>query len=376
MVESYVKVRHYLHKNPELSFEEKNTTKYLIDNINKLSDFYGANIVIHRPLETGLVVEYTVCDSEYLLYRADIDALPVQEKTSCEFSSTNRNMHACGHDIHMSCLYGFIDHVLKTKPMQNMLFVFQPGEETGGGAELMIESKLFESFDIKSCYAIHVNDEFEEGVVASTPGVLFASAMEINVDFEGRASHIAFPHNGKNALSSLRMFLDNIEKLAKDPVVPLVVGIGKVTAGKVRNITPDTARIEGSIRGETGAFLKSFYSKLQKILDANELITGVKGTLGRGVFYPEVRNDSSLYYKAEDAVKGQLNYIDCGIKMTGEDFSFFTLKYPSCMFWLGTRTGRQVGLHHSEFLPDDSVIEKGITLFKCLLDYEVNNKNI
>jgi N-acetyldiaminopimelate deacetylase len=127
-----VELRHTLHKIPELAFKEFQTTDLLIENITKLP---GADkIKIHTTFPTGLLVEYTVNNEEYLLFRADIDALPIKEENDIEFKSTNDLMHACGHDVHSSILYSFLYELLQEKTEQNILFLFQPAEEAGGGS--------------------------------------------------------------------------------------------------------------------------------------------------------------------------------------------------------------------------------------------------
>ena len=166
-----IELRHKLHQIPELMFKEFQTTSLLLDTINELP-----SINIHRPLETGLIVEYTVNDGDYLLFRADIDALPIKEETGISFASTNQNMHACGHDVHSSILYGFLNYVVESKIDKNIIFIFQPAEEGGGGAEKIIASGILKQFNIKSAFALHVTDEYPAGTIASTSGVLFATA--------------------------------------------------------------------------------------------------------------------------------------------------------------------------------------------------------
>ena len=127
---SPIELRHLLHQNPELMFNEFKTTEIILENLKTFKE-----IKIHRPLETGLVAEYTVNEGSYILFRADIDALPIKEQTNFTFSSKNNYMHACGHDVHSSILYGLINNVVDKKVNQNIIFVFQPAEEGGGGAK-------------------------------------------------------------------------------------------------------------------------------------------------------------------------------------------------------------------------------------------------
>lgn len=367
MILTPIEMRHCLHKEPELSFREYKTTKILEENIKNIAKKYESNILFHYPLDTGFVVESKVNEGKFLLFRADIDALPIKEETHCEFASTNESMHACGHDVHASILYGFIEYVLCEKIDQNFLFIFQPGEEAGGGAENIIKSGIIDQFDIHFCYATHVTDEYDEGTIASTSGVLFASCMEINLDFEGTSAHVAFPQNGNNAFFALRIFFDAIEKLPQNPLEPFVFSIGKVTSGDVRNIIPGHARAEGTLRTLDGEKSKVFLEKLKEIAKAQEIITGVKCQVSQGSFYPQVINDDYLFRQASRHLAKSFNFLDCGYKMTGEDFAYLSLKYPSLMIWLGTKNGKSHGLHNARFLPSDSVVSKGIEIYKRLM---------
>src|SRR6056297_1828762 len=202
-----IELRHKMHLYPETSLKEFETTKMLEQEIGQFM-----NITIHRPIETGLIAEYKVNEGDYLLFRADIDALTIQEKTDWEFASKNGNMHACGHDVHTSILFALIEKVCEKKPNKNLLFFFQPAEEGAGGAQLTMDTGFFESYSIQHAFALHVSDEYDFGTIALNDDVLFASAMELFVDFKGKPTHVATPEKGKNALNALRLFLDAVER--------------------------------------------------------------------------------------------------------------------------------------------------------------------
>ncbi|WP_129407835.1 amidohydrolase [Marinitoga lauensis] len=365
---SPVELRHVLHQNPELGFEEIKTTMILENAILSLSKTYNIEIEIIKPLKTGLIVNYTpLKNDEYLLFRSDIDALPIKEQNKVSFKSQNENMHACGHDLHMSILYGFMEYVFRNKIQKNILFLFQPAEEGGGGAKKVLESGVFNQFKIKKAYALHVTDEYEKGVIATSKGVLFASAVEIDIEFFGKNAHVAFPQDGKNALNAMRMFLDSIEKIPSNPVKPLVFGIGKVYSGEVRNVIPAYAKIEGSIRSLSLDYTQDYINYLEKILESIKSSFGVDYKITLGSQYVEVVNNKNIYEEFINKIKNDFTVIDCGYKMTGEDFGFIAKKYPALMFWLGTRTDKKVGLHSPDFLPDDDVIDIGIKIFSRLL---------
>lgn len=360
-----VELRHELHKNPEISFEEFKTTELIIDSIKSMK---GSDVLkIHTPCQTGLLVEYKRNERPFILFRADIDALPIKEENEIKFRSTNNYMHACGHDIHTSILYALVEDIIKEQPDQNILFLFQPAEESGGGAMKFYETGIFGNFEIKNTFALHVTDEYPYGTVASTPGTLFASALEIDIEFIGESSHVAFPLEGKNAFSAMRMFLDASDKLPHDVSEPFVFGIGKISAGFVRNIAPGNAKIEGSIRGLSRDKVLRFADSLKHILDGIKEITGVDYIFSKGAHYPEVIVDKELYNLLETKLNKNYKFIDCGYKMTGEDFGFFSGKYPSFMFWLGTSEGEKYGLHNPKFLPPDKTIGLGKNILKDIM---------
>lgn len=367
---SPVELRHILHKNPELSFSEFSTTKLLTENIRSLDN--SDRLKIHAPYKTGLLVEYKVNNGEFILFRADIDALPIKEENEIEFRSNNDFMHACGHDVHTSILYSFLSDVLKKNIKQNILFLFQPAEESGGGAMEFYSTGIFNRFNIGKAFALHVTDEYTEGTIASTSGILFASSLEVDIDFLGISSHIAFPKEGKNAFNALRKFLDQIDKLPKSENEPFIFGAGKISSGEVRNIAPGFARLEGTIRGLSSEKVQDYFDNLKNNLAEIKISTGVDFKLKKGSHYPEVIVDKNLFEKFSNHLAKKYNFIDCGYKMTGEDFGFFSHKFPSFMFWLGTSKGERFGLHNPKFLPSDSVIEKGKDTLIDVLNFEIS----
>lgn len=359
---SPIELRHVLHTIPELMFDEHETTNVLLENIKKID-----SIIIHRPLDTGLIVEYTVNEGEYILFRADIDALPIKEETGVEYSSKNDNMHACGHDVHTSILYGVLNYVVKNKVDKNILFLFQPGEEGGGGAKKIIDSGILNKFNIKEAYALHVTDEYPEGTIASTAGVLFASAFEMDIEIFGKSAHVAFPENGIHSFNALRIFLDEIDNVIKQSSEKIIFGYGKVVSGTIRNIIPAYTRAECTIRTLNSEKSIIFYNKMNEILNSLKVKIGINFSISEGSLYSEVVVDNNLFKKYKKLFSEEYDFIDCGYKMTGEDFGFFSKLYPSFMFWLGTSKGEKYGLHTPKFLPPDSVIQKGIDIFTKIL---------
>jgi len=367
-----IELRHLLHQNPELAYQEFQTTKLIIDSISALPGF-DKRFLFLTPMQTGVLVQYKVNEGNYLLFRADIDALPINEETSFEFKSKNEYMHACGHDVHTSILFGLIEYAARENINQNILFLFQPAEESGGGTMKFFATGIFNQFNVDKAFALHVTDEFTKGTIASTSGVLFASALEVDVDFHGKSSHVAFPQNGKNAFNALRLFLDAVDKIPKGLNDATMLGFGKIASGSVRNIIPGSARLEGTIRALTMKKTNEIASILKTIASGIEQITGVKINVTKEAHYPEVIVDDALFGSLSKIFSKKFTFLDCGFKMTGEDFGYISQQYPSFMFWLGTSTGEQFGLHNAQFLPGDEIIEIGTTIFKEILLAQISS---
>jgi N-acetyldiaminopimelate deacetylase len=365
-----VELRHKLHSIPELMFQEFETTKLIKENIQQLP-----GIIIHTPTPTGIVVEYTVNSGSYLLFRADIDALPVVEETGIPFASTNGNMHACGHDVHTSILYQFLNEVVAEKINQNLIFVFQPAEEGGGGADILLKTGLLDKFNITKAFALHVNDDFDTGEIASTKGTLFAASNAIGINFTGKQSHVAFPENGINAFDGLMLFLQKAKSTVNSSGKKILFGYGKISSGIARNIVPPTARFDGSLRALKIEDFKWFLDELFKIAQEVETETKVKcEVLHDNNPYVEVTVNEQLYDELKPDLEKNFKFIDCGSRFTGEDFGFFSKKYPSFMFWLGTSKGEKFGLHTPQFLPGDDIISLGAKAFRLILDNQSDHK--
>jgi len=361
-----VEFRHVLHMNPELANSEFKTTEFIIETVKSLVCETGEPVRIHRLSKTGVVVEKTVHHGPHLLFRADIDALNIKEKTEAEFTSKNNYMHACGHDIHAAILYGFLKSIMCHKINQNLLFAFQPAEETGEGAQKILKSHFIKNFEIKHAFALHVTDDFPIHSIASKSSTLFASAMEVDIEFIGEAAHVAFPEKGKNAFNALRFFLDLLDETL-EKMSDTIIGIGKVEAGKVRNIQPDLARIYASIRTPTYKQTEKVFNKISRLCKKVSKLKKLDYNIKKGAFLPEVKNDKKLYRTMKRLLSKKFKFIECNLKMVGEDFGFFTQSYPSFMFWLGSFENKKSGLHNPEFLPSDKVIDTGIDIFNTIL---------
>ncbi|OAA29184.1 hypothetical protein AT15_04120 [Kosmotoga arenicorallina S304] len=366
-----IELRHRLHMYPEGGHKEFKTKSILLQFIGDLN---CEELKIYEILETAILVEYTSnAGKPYALFRADMDALPIEEKTGVEFHSRHRGwMHACGHDVHMAVLYGLIQRVCKNLPDRNALFLFQPAEEGPGGAKPILETGIFEGYDISAAYALHVNAEFDLGTVASKEGVIFASPTEFEVVFRGKSAHGSTPYKGKDTILPAAQFVQSLYAslpmiLSKD--APHVLSIGKIAGGQRKNIIADYTELEGTYRVMRMSDKDKIDTLMARLVKELSDFWGIDGSLNFLAHYPTVVNSKKLVEKLKAvARKSGLKFIKCEPKLTGEDFGFFSHKYPSLLYWLGCGTeGMRHDLHTPEFLPSDEVIEEGIMCMYNLL---------
>lgn len=347
-----IELRHLLHQNPETSFREFETQKLLINALKSLND---DKLKIYKIAGTGVIAIYEIKKGKpFIMYRADMDALPIKEETNWEFASKNNNMHACGHDVHMAIAYDLIKKVSKANLQENFVFVFQPGEETGAGASYILDE--LEELPIKYAFALHVTDEYDFKTVATTSGTLFASATELDITFIGEPAHIAFYDQGVDSIKMAAQFLNEFYKKSFENVL---VGFGKIEGGVARNIVSKETTIMGSIRTPSLEITEQIIETLSNIARRVSEENNGNYFISKGSVYPQVVVNEELYKKFKSFVDRHSNvsFINCGMKYTGEDFGYFSNRYPSLMFWAGTSKGNKFGLHNPKFLPDDEVIE-------------------
>jgi N-acetyldiaminopimelate deacetylase len=366
MTPDLYQIRRQLHAIPEIAFEEHQTQQAIIKNLKHLK-----LIEIHLFTGcTGILVEYSHGTGDYLLFRADMDALPVTENTGCEFPSQNPGkMHACGHDIHMTILIGLIHRVVESRCKKNLLFLFQPAEEGKGGAQAVLAENLIQQFPVRHAFACHVSGRLPVGTVSAKPGIFFAIPQEFDAEFTGKSAHAAFPANGIDALKAgvsfyrrMNLYVDSVMMYEK-----VIFNVGVMTSGTVRNVIPDYCKLEGTHRTLLRQICHNLNDEMQKMGEdiAEQFNVGFR--LNLLCSYDPVVNDAQLYdrLKTVCAQSGK-HFVESEIFMTGEDFGFFTSLYPSLLFWLGGGE-LEYDLHSDKFLPDEACIPEGIEVFYQLI---------
>ncbi|MFP7223237.1 N-acetyldiaminopimelate deacetylase [Priestia filamentosa] len=372
----FIKIRRDLHKIPELGFQEFKTQRYLLTYLQTLP---GERIEI-KPWKTGLFVRVKGTNpAKTIGYRADIDGLPITEETNLPFSSEHEgNMHACGHDFHMSIGLGLLTYVVENPIEDNMVFIFQPAEEGPGGAEPMLKSEEMLEWKPDIILALHIAPEYPVGTVATKPGLLFANTSELFIDLKGRGGHAAYPHLTNDmvvASCSLVTQLQSIVARNVDPLDSAVITVGKITGGTVQNVIAENARIEGTIRTLSPEAMQKVKHRIEAIVKGIETGYECKATINYGAMYHQVYNDENLAKEFMDFIQTdeEMSLVHCKEAMTGEDFGYMLKEIPGVMFWLGVDS--ENGLHHSKLLPNEEAIEKAISLLSRYVTYKGKRKN-
>lgn len=372
-----ITIRRHLHQIPEVALEEVETHAFLMQVIGMMDQKF-LKILEPKELPTAILVRVQGSDpSRTIGYRTDIDGLPVDEKTGLPYASQHPGkMHACGHDMHMTVALGVLDYFASHQPKDNLVFFFQPAEESEAGGRRAYELGLFEGeWRPDEFYGLHVNPKMQTGVIGCRMGTLFAGTTEVNIDVIGKGGHAAFPQDAKDAVvaaSALVMQVQTIISRSINPIESGVITLGKFEAGTIRNVIADHARLEGTIRGLTQVMIEKIKERVQEICEGIERSFEVEVRLGlnQGGYFP-VENDPVLTKRFIRFMQENPDvvYEEVPPAMTGEDFGYLLHQFPGTMFWLGVDGGAQ--LHESSMSPKEGAIQKGITAITEFLEYRM-----
>ncbi|WP_443808735.1 N-acetyldiaminopimelate deacetylase [Dialister hominis] len=372
-----ITIRRHLHQIPEVALEEVETHAFLMQVIGMMDQKF-LKILEPKELPTAILVRVQGSDpSRTIGYRTDIDGLPVDEKTGLPYASQHPGkMHACGHDMHMTVALGVLDYFASHQPKDNLVFFFQPAEESEAGGRRAYELGLFEGeWRPDEFYGLHVNPKMQTGVIGCRMGTLFAGTTEVNIDVIGKGGHAAFPQDAKDAVvaaSALVMQVQTIISRSINPIESGVITLGKFEAGTIRNVIADHARLEGTIRGLTQVMIEKIKERVQEICEGIERSFEVEVRLGlnQGGYFP-VENDPVLTKRFIRFMQENPDvvYEEVPPAMTGEDFGYLLHQFSGTMFWLGVDGGAQ--LHESSMSPKEGAIQKGITAITEFLEYRM-----
>ena len=338
----FIEVRHHIHANPELSYQEFETSKFIQQ---KLSSF---NIPFEVKATTGVVglIKGKNPDKRVEALRADMDALPIQEQNDIPYKSTKPGiMHACGHDVHTSCLLGAakILSELKEDWEGTVKLIFQPGEEKNpGGASLLIKEGVLENPAPQSIYALHVHTTLPMGKLSFRGGMVMASADEIYITIKAKGGHAAAPQLTADTIliaSNLVVALQQVISRNNNPFNPSVLSITSFQGGNATNVIPSEVKLMGTFRAMNEEWRFEAHRLIKKI--ATELVEsmGAEIDIKIDVGYPFVLNNEKLSAaarkKAEEFI-GANNVDETELRMGAEDFAYYSHKIPGCFFRLGT----------------------------------------
>ncbi len=364
MIEKLIEYRRNLHMIPELDKDLPRTFMYIKEKLETLS------CKLMYPDTNAIAAYFDFGREETLAYRSDMDALAIKEKTTHEYKSTHDGkMHGCGHDGHMAMLLVFAEYLdeLKEQPKNNVMLIFQPAEETTGGAKDICESGIFEKYNIKRTYGCHLWPDLPKGVIGARAGGMMSKCSEVVVEIEGLSTHIAKASEGRDAMVAGAKFILDAYEMEREEVSPEVFRLlkfGKMTSGSVGNAISAYTYIKGSLRAfdmDTFNFMKD---RLRQIAEKIEKETGCKFTIAVAEGYPPVINDEELFNSIKAKLSSDITVLP-EPSMTGEDFSFYGEKGESFFFFLGI--GTDMPLHADNFDFDEGALERGVEFYKKLL---------
>ncbi len=361
----------YLHKHPELSYNEFMTTAFIL---NFLSD-YSDRLEIQKLDPTGVIAVLNNNSNETIAFRADIDALPISEKNEFEYKSLNDGiMHSCGHDGHTTMLLHFIKNIFEKelKFTKNLMFVFQPAEEVDSGAKIVLDSDVFKQHNIKHMFGMHLWPELNKGVVGLKPKNLMGTNYVFELKIHGKSSHASTPQFSIDTTQILGELIQNINFLiakTSSPFEPIVINIGKITGGVAANIVIDEITINGTMRASNDDALESLLVRFVNVINALEDKYHCQiNLIQTEVTYPSVCNDEKLIKKIGDNLDGfntkELEFPS----LACEDFGFYSQKFSTAFLFLGTKDDTFTSsLHSPTFAFDLDVLNTGVNLYERLL---------
>lgn len=367
--DEFIAVRHHIHANPELSYKEFETSKFIQQKLQ------GWNIPFEVMATTGVVglIKGKNPDKKIIALRADMDALPITEVNDVAYKSKNTGvMHACGHDVHTTCLLGAakILSELKDEWEGTVKLIFQPGEEKNpGGASYMIKEGVLENPKPEKIFALHVHPGMEVGQLSFRAGMVMASADEIYITITAKGGHAASPHLTADTVliaSHLVVSLQQIISRNNNPFNPSVLSITAFNGGNTTNVIPSEVKLMGTFR----AMNEEWRFKAHELITQQtiELVKtmGAEAEIKIDVGYPFVLNDEKLHpvAKAKAAeFMGTGNVTETELRMGAEDFAYYSHLVPACFFRLGAGNkakGITSGVHTPTFNIDEGAIEVGM----------------
>lgn len=382
-----VNIRRHLHANPELSFKEFKTAEFVTDELEAMG------ISCERMSTTGVValIHGKKGEGTTIALRADLDALPIKEKNTTEYVSKNEGvMHACGHDVHTASLLGAaqILNSMRDHFAGTVKLIFQPGEELlPGGASIMIKDGVLENPAPEFIFAQHVFPSLPAGKVGFRSGMYMASTDELHVTVYGKGGHAAMVNDYVNPvliastiIAGLHaFFMDHKTRLRSAGETPTVLAFGRIIGEGATNVIPETVSVEGTFRTMNEEWREKAHEFMIRTAEgiAKEMGGRCEFRVERG--YPVLFNDSEITERARWAAEeylGEHNVTELDMRMTAEDFAFYSQKIPACFYRLGTASSDgkfTAGVHSPVFDIDEKALQTGAGLLAWIALSELRN---
>ncbi len=373
--QEFIKVRHHLHAHPELSYQEFETSAFVQQQLQEMG------IPFTVMAGTGVVglIEGNNPSSRIIALRADMDALPIQEENNIPYKSTRDGvMHACGHDVHTTCLLGAakILNELKQEWEGTVKLIFQPGEERNpGGASIMIKEGVLENPKPQCIFGLHVHPGLQLGKLSFRGGKVMPSADELYITVKGKGGHAASPHLTVDPIliaSHLVVSLQQIISRNKNPHHPSVLSITAFNGGTTTNVIPNEVKLMGTFRAMDEEWRFAAHELIKRT--ATQLVESMGGSLDLhiDIGYPTVYNNEALNNEARlkaEEFMGSNNVEETELRMGAEDFGYYSQQIPGCFFRLGVMNeakGITSGVHMPTFNIDEDAIETGMGMMAWL----------
>lgn len=372
-----IAIRRHLHQHPELSYQEAQTSRFVSQQLTQMGIPHQTGVAGH-----GIValIEGRHPQSRVHALRADMDALPIQETNDVPYKSCNPGvMHACGHDVHTACLLAAARILHETRDQWDgtVKCLFQPAEEKlPGGASLMIAAGALDNPAPSGIVGQHVYPILEAGKVGFKPGIYMASSDELYVTVQGKGGHGAMPQDCIDPIVITAQIITALQQVVSryaNPAIPTVLTFGKINSdGGATNVIPSTVRLEGTFRTLDEPWRKSAHERMKKM--AGSIAESMGGSCDFRIEhgYPVLHNDEALTQRARAAaveLLGPDRVVDLPLRMTSEDFAYYSHIIPGCFYRLGTRNesrGITSALHTSTFDVEEKAMETGIALMAWL----------